>query len=129
MTLLDWYTFIKGSNCGLNVKWSQLLVPLVKIVGRSKAEAAGDREAFRSGSRWRSWGVQKQRPQGIVGRAEGEAAGDRGHSEVKAAGDRGARSEAEAAGDCGAFRSGGRLQEGMSHLGVGLGTPFPFHSS
>lgn len=76
MTLLDCYTFIKWSNCGLNVKWSHLLVPLVKIVGRSKAEAAGD---------------------------------------------------------CGAFRSGGRLLEGMSHWGWGLGglspTPFPFHSS
>lgn len=50
MALLDYHTFIKGSNyCGLNVKWFQLLVPFVKIMGHSEAEAAKDRGAFRCG--------------------------------------------------------------------------------
>lgn len=65
MPLLDYHTFIKGSNyCGLNVKWFQLLVPfvkimghqkqrLLKIVGRSDVEAAGDRGAIRCGDCWR----------------------------------------------------------------------------
>lgn len=70
---------MKGSNyCGLNVKWSQLLVPFVKIMEHSEAEAAKDCGAFRCGGRWRLWGVQKQRLLEIMGHSDVEAAEDCG---------------------------------------------------
>lgn len=42
MTLLDYYTFIKGSNCGLNVRWPQILVPIVKIGGHLGVEEVNE---------------------------------------------------------------------------------------